>query len=602
MLTPTEEIKSRLDIVELISEFVPLKQSGTNFKGLCPFHNEKTPSFMVSRDKQFFKCFGCGEGGDIFTFLQKIENIEFPEALRILAEKAGVELKTQNYNPEFNNLKTQLYDLHEAVIRFYSDQLWNYPSAKTARDYLIKFRGLSEQVIKEFQLGYAPDSWDVTSKYLRSHGFTDAEIRQSGLVVEKNNYSQGSNYYDRFRDRIMFPIIDHHGNTVGFTARTLKSDEPAKYINTPTTVIYNKSQVIFGLAKAKTSIKDKDFVVLVEGNMDVIASHAAGVTNVVAASGTALTTDQINILKRYTKNLVMCFDADAAGVVAAERGIELAWQADLNIKVIILPTGIKDPDELIKKSAAAWVEAVNKKVNFMDYFFEINLARQNLNDIDVKRKVGTRLLSWIAKLTDPILRDHYLKLLAGHLNVSESSLRESLAKLKNRQKNPSVLSPISSRLATPKTQINKFQAISERLLALVIAYPDYLSEIVQKLPPELLASQFQDFYKQLIFRYTKDNEFNIKSWQIELEAENKELASIYDTLKLLAENELTDLARYDLNREFDLSVNYLKRHHISSHLKKIESEIKAAESNGNASRANELLREFVELSHELAGI
>ncbi len=612
MPTPVEEIKSRLDIVDLIQEYFPLKQSGANFKALCPFHTEKTPSFMVSREKQFFKCFGCGESGDIFTFLQKMENIEFPEALRILADKAGVKLRTQAYDPQFQNLKTRLYDLHKAAMDFYHQQLLNSKLARQAREYLINQRGLNKDVIEEFQIGYAPDSWDAVSKFLKSKGFSDNEIRQSGLVVEKGSIGpDGRNYYDRFRDRIMFPICDHHGNVIGFSGRAMKSDDTAKYINTPQTAIYNKSRTLYGLYKAKNAIRENDLVILVEGNMDVIASHRSGVKNAVACSGTSLTTDQIRILKRYTNNLAMCFDADAAGIAAGERGIEMAWQNGMSVKVIILPSGIKDPDELIRKSAAAWQEAVNKRVNFMDYFLTINLSGQNLDDLEVKRKVSQKVLPWIAKLGDPIEKGHYLKELSNKLNVSENDLRESLAKIKTKKpqsgdwsqyKNVSGgnLEPVTA----PTQQINKNKTVSERLMALVLSHPEFIKELVDNLAPEMLDQSLQLFYKEAIFYYTKSGGQNmdVSGFYQYLKTEKKDLAFVFDTLQLLAEKEFTQLGQADLNREFGLSINFLKKENISQRLKQIEQQIKLAEQSNDFQKAEELMKEFSELSKELAGL
>jgi len=425
MPTPVEDIKSKLDIVDLVQEYVPLKQSGANFKGLCPFHNEKTPSFMVSRERQFFKCFGCGEGGDIFTFLQKMENLEFPEVLKILAEKAGVKIVRQNYNPAFENLKTKLYNLHETAVQFYQEQL-RLPTGRAALDYLLISRGLTENILKEFQIGLAPNTWDMLSKFLKTQGFSDQEIKQSGLVVEKTGDYNGLNYYDRFRWRIMFPILDHHGNIVGFTARALDKNESAKYINTPQTLIYNKSQVLYGLDKAKSAIREKGYVILVEGNMDVVASYKAGVKNVVASSGTSLTQDQLKNLKRYTENLALCFDADSAGVRAAERGVDLIWTNGMNVKVIILPEKFKDPDELVKNNPAVWATVSQRLINFMDYLLAVNLAGKNLADIDVKRQITAKILPWLNKLANPIDTDHYLKELSKRLNVSENSLKEVL--------------------------------------------------------------------------------------------------------------------------------------------------------------------------------
>lgn len=607
-MTRVEEIKSKLDIVELIQEFTPLKQSGINFKGLCPFHNEKTPSFIVSREKQFFKCFGCNLGGDIFTFLQKIENIEFPEALKILADKSGVELKHQAYNPQFQNLKTRLYELHEIATKFYQDQLTNSPVGRNAREYLINYRKLSQEIIAEFKIGYAPDSWDAISKFLKINGFSDNEILQSGLVVQKNRYNDARNYYDRFRDRIMFPITDHNSNIVGFSGRAMKSEEPAKYINTPQTVIYNKSQILYGLDKAKKSIRELNFVVLVEGQMDVVASHKAGVKNIIASSGTALTQDQIKILQRYTGNLAMCFDQDAAGVVAGERGIEMAWQSGMSVKVIILPQAIKDPDELVQKSSKAWQEAVNKKVNFMDYFFTVNLQNQSLDNIDVKRKIGARLLSWIAKLGDAIEKDYYLKKLAAVLNVDENALRESLSKIKNvGSMSPDWSHSVKSEQAGSKHSleptsviINKSKIISQRLLALALYNSEYANELISKILPGLIDKDYQEFYKILIMHYNKNE--NLDELRTKLQIQAKDLVLDFDTLKLLADSEFGQLSKNELNREFDLGVNYLKRENISTQLKQVENLIHQAEQQNNQEKLEKLMQEFTDLSRQLTNL
>ncbi len=611
MLTPVEEIKSKLDIVDLIQEYVPLKQSGANFKGLCPFHNEKTPSFMVSREKQFFKCFGCGLGGDIFTFLQKMENLEFPEALKILAEKAGVKLVA--VSPEFQNFKTRLYDLHEAATQFYQNVLSTSPLGAKALQYLTVQRGLTKEIISEFRLGYAPESWEMLSKYLKSKGFSDQEIKQSGLVVEKAGATGANfrqfNYYDRFRDRLMFPIEDYHGNLVGFSGRAMPATsaglpaevaggESAKYINTPQTAIYNKSQVLYGLARAKNSIKEKNLAVLVEGNMDVIASHQAGVKNAVACSGTSLTQDQIRILSRYSKNVALCFDADSAGIAAASRGIELLWQNGLNVKVIILPAGLKDPDELIKKSAAEWQQCVEQRINFMDYFINLNLAGKDLSEMDVKREVAAKILPWLIKVNQPLEEDHYLKVLSAKLNVNENNLREALKQMKARQKNPM----LKIETPVPSQKINKRQVLSERLLALVIFYPEYLRELIDNLLPEFFSLDIQPVYKEAVFYYTKNNEFDSQNFYDYLKSEKNNLIAVVDVLKLLAESEYQSLSHFDLRREFNLAVNFLKREFVTERLRALEQELRQAEQAGQPGRAEEIMKEFAELSRELVGI
>ena len=317
--SPIDEIKQRLDVVDIVREYVPLQQAGTNWRARCPFHNEKTPSFMVSKEKQIWHCFGCGKGGDLIEFVKEIEGIEFPEALRILAQKAGVVLRRQD--PKVISVKTRLFDLMAEATNFFIGKL-NFIEAGQARKYLAE-RGLKEETLKEWQIGWALDSWDELAKYLQNKGFSDNQIVASGMVVKKQS---GAGHYDRFRGRIMFPIFDVSGSVVGFTGRILIETDKSggKYVNTPQTTIYDKSRVIFGLDKAKQEIRKKDLAVVVEGQMDVIASHQVGVCNVVASSGTALTNQQVGLLSRYTKNLAFCFDADSAGEQATKRGIDIA--------------------------------------------------------------------------------------------------------------------------------------------------------------------------------------------------------------------------------------------------------------------------------------
>lgn len=596
-MTPVEEIKSKLDIVDLISEYTPLKQSGVNLKGLCPFHNEKTPSFMVSREKQFFKCFGCGSGGDIFTFLQQIENIEFPEALKILAEKAGVKLIKQNYNPALENLKTRLYDLHELAVEFYQAQL-NSPIGVVALSYLKNQRGLPDNILQDFQIGYAPESWDAIAKFLKAKGFTDSEILQSGLVVEKNNrVAGGLNYYDRFRHRIMFPILDYHGNVVGFTARAMNKEESTKYINTPQTLIYNKSQVLYGLDKAKKAIREKGYVILVEGNMDVIASHKAGIKNVVASSGTSLTTDQIKILKRHTENLALCFDADSAGIKAAERGVDLIWAEGLNAKVIILPKNFKDPDELVKVNPAVWLEVSQKFINFMDYLFWLNLNQKNLSMVDAKKIIANKILPWINKLTNPIDREHYLKILANKINVTEATLKEVMQKNVLKTSGNTTQSSNSS---NQTIKIDKEKIMTERFLAVILGQGEYLIQAINKLLPEMLYKDYEEFYKELIFCYTKNNSFAIQEFENILKtADKKALIFVLESLKLFYETEFSVLTPKEINKEFTDAVNYLKKEKISKRLKEIEAELRIAERESQRELADSLMQEFSELSREI---
>jgi len=308
-----EEIKSRLNIVDIVGEYVRLTKAGSHWKGLCPFHNEKSPSFMVNEEKQIFHCFGCAKGGDVFSFVQEIESMEFREVLKILAEKAGVQLEEYKGGQVTDN-KKRILEALELATKFYETQLWKGVGKEGIMQYLHT-RGLSDESIQNFRLGYAPNGWDNISKFLLDRGYNLSEIEKTGLLVKKEN---GSGYYDRFRDRIMFPITDVMGNVIGYSARVAPGgdESQAKYVNTPETLVYHKGKALYGLSYAKSEIKKKNYVLLVEGNMDVIASAQAGIINTVAVSGTALTGDQITMLKRYTENIAMLFDMDSAGQLA----------------------------------------------------------------------------------------------------------------------------------------------------------------------------------------------------------------------------------------------------------------------------------------------
>ena len=324
MPNDVDQIKSRLDVVDVIGEYVSLKQSGQNWKGLCPFHGEKTPSFMVHREKQIWHCFGCGLGGDIFEFIEKFENVDFPEALEILARKAGVEL-SREVQPGASNKRTRLFQLLSEAVNFYQEQLKSDPGS-SARQYLAS-RGVTAESISSFALGYAPAEWDKLANYLRNKGFSLEELIAAGVALKSE---RGPGIYDRFRDRLLFPIFDVQDRPVGFGGRTLDPGaREAKYINSSQGPVYNKSTILYNLNLAKEHIRSAGYALLVEGYMDVVGCVQAGIKNVVATSGTALTQEQVKLLKRYCNEIRLCFDADLAGQSASERGIDLALAAEL---------------------------------------------------------------------------------------------------------------------------------------------------------------------------------------------------------------------------------------------------------------------------------
>lgn len=588
-----EEIKNRLDIVEVIGEYVSnMKQAGGNWKGLCPFHNEKTPSFMVSKDKQIWHCFGCGEGGDVISFVQKIENIEFPEALKILAKRAGVTLRYEDKS--LSNQKTKLLDILEAAARFYHYNLLKIPEAETARKYIFLKRGLTEETVEKFFLGYAPNSWDAAIKFLCGKGFSEKDIFLSGLSVKKE---RGSGYYDRFRQRIIFPIRDIHGHVVGFTARIMPEDEKkenagGKYINTPQTLVYDKSRVIFGLDAARQEIKKENLAVMVEGNMDVIASHQAGVGNVVASSGTAVTLEQVNLLKRYSPNLAISFDADLAGNTAAMRGIDVALHEGINIKVIMLSPEVgKDPDDYIKKDPNLWREAIGNSMAFMDYYIKKTLDGLDLRKVEDKKKAAKTLLAQVIKISDKVEQTYYLEKLGNILGVPEQVLRESLP----HEKTAASQTAPGEKIITAAAK-NRPSLIAERFIALVLKCPQQLSAAIPYLEPFMFPEEMlREIYKVLILYYNKSVDKNDLSGVLECFSDDLAIKKYVETLSLLAERDFAEFSEEEIGNEILQNAKYLREDYIKNERRRLQSEMKKAEENKEIGRIKELAEEFNKL-------
>ncbi len=572
MSTPVEDIKQRLDIVELINEYIPLKAAGSSWKAKCPFHNEKTPSFMVSRDRGTWHCFGCGRGGDMFSFVEEIEGMDFPETLRLLAKRAGVQLK--DFDPKAQSQKTRLLDLLRWVNRYYQEVLRKATDAKVARDYLQE-RGVKPETVEEFGLGFAPNGWDTTYQALRKKGFKDDDIFQAGLTIKKD---RGAGYYDRFRGRIMFPISDVHGTVVGFSGRILdalvdpKGPPPGKYINSPQTIAYNKSAVVYALDKAKQAIKQADRAVLVEGQMDCLSSHQAGVMNVVASSGTALTADQVGLLKRFSSNIVLSFDRDAAGFQAALRGVDQALQVQMNVYVTRLPAG-KDPDELIRQDVSAWSSAIAKAQPYLEYMFEEATLNRDLTKVEDKKAVAKFLLPILGKVADPVEQSHYLQRLADLVQVEAGVLRKSLPS--ERRSKPTKTKQTS---AAESIMVDRFRAISERFLAVLIAQPGLIALVEQQFKPEyLVADDLQRLYKTLIIWYSQHH--------FSTAAEIGRLAGALDpdqqerltVLTLLGDKELSGQAVAALEQDLLTMAAELQRHALTDELQRIEADLRQLE-------------------------
>jgi DNA primase len=424
-MDPKDEIKQKIDIVDLVAEYIPLKPAGSaGMKGLCPFHGEKTPSFNVSRDRQIWHCFGCGEGGDCFSFVMRMEGMSFAEALMHLGKKVGVEIK--RFVTTEGNEKSRFSSINELASKFFQKVLSDSSKAIVAREYVSK-RGIPNELVEIFGLGFAPDEWDSLSCFLLKRGFSESELVQAGVSLKKKS---GSGVIDRFRNRLMIPLRDHHGNTVGFTGRVLPksvgSDQGPKYMNSPETAIYHKGRLVFGLDLARTAIRENKNVIVVEGNLDVVASHKAGVKNTVGSSGTAFTQDQLNLLKRYTDTIVFCFDSDAAGLAAAKKGVGLAREIGFDVRAAILPEGVKDPDDLVQKDADAWKKCAKESVPIMQFMISHVMRGRDARNIDDKKIIEKELLPELKSMASVVEREHWLQVVSDLLSVSPDQLRNSL--------------------------------------------------------------------------------------------------------------------------------------------------------------------------------
>ncbi len=603
-MQPSEEIKSRLDIVDVIREYIQLQAAGVNFRAKCPFHREKTPSFVVSPEKQIYHCFGCGEGGDIFSFVMKMEGIEFVEALRLLAPKAGVALKKQN--PEAASKRNKILDMLDLSRRYYHKIFLEQAVAQNAREY-IKKRALSADTVEEWQIGYSPDSWDMVGNLLKTKGYKENEIFVAGLIVKSN---KSNRFYDRFRGRIMFPINDVNGNTVAFSARVSPEKEAVekmgKYINSPQTPVYDKSKILFGLDKAKLEIKKEDLAIVVEGQMDAISAHQAGFKNVVASSGTALTTEQIQLLKRFSNNIALAFDMDVAGKMAAERGIREAMNFEMNIKIIEVPNG-KDPDDCIRKNPNDWVLAVKNAKSMMEYYFAKTFARLDLSKLDDKRGAAKILLPIIAGLKNVVEKDHWLKELSNRIDVSEPLLRESIATIK-----PRVERTYGQENNQEKTKIQKQvreEKISEYFLALLLKFNSYLDYAINYLQVEQIFGQDnQEFYKNLIIYYNNSVSINLddyKEWLKNIGDNNGTDAKTINQLKLLnklvilVDEEFSDIDEVGAKGEVISLALTLKKQYYLEKMKVAEKLIIEAEKQGDENKVKILMEDFKSFSEEV---
>ena len=476
-----DEVKQRLDIVEVISQYASLTKAGRTFKALCPFHSEKHPSFFVYPEQQSWHCFGaCNTGGDVFSFIMKKEGIDFGEALRLLAQRAGVRIPSRSEQDAGKDKRERLYQVNEATAQYFHNLLINSPAGEKAREYLAN-RGLSPETIANFQLGFSPNSWKALKQYLIERGYSESELLTAGLVIEADT----GETHDRFRNKLMFPIFDIKGRITGFGARVLDDSLP-KYINSPQTPIFDKSGSLYGINLATVAIRQQNLAVIVEGYMDVITAHQNGFNNVVASMGTSVTEKQVSTLKRLTKNMALALDADTAGEEAMLRGVGYENTLDAEVRVIILPGG-KDPDDVIREDATMWQYLLEEALPVVDYTFNMVTSELDLTTAKDKTLAVGKLLPIIAEIKDTVRQAHYLQKLARLVKVSERSIEAALSRVKPSQGRPKAkesytLHPLLS------------NRLEEYCLALLLQHPE-LKQSDQASSPEY----FQDTENREIF-------------------------------------------------------------------------------------------------------
>lgn len=574
-----EEVRSRLNIEDVIGEYVQLKRAGRNFKGLSPYSGEKTPSFYVSPDKQIWHDFSSNKGGDVFSFVMEAEGMDFRQALEHLAKKAGVDLALyeSSHNQSLAKQKKRIKEALELSARYYQECLVKNPHAL---DYVIKKRGLSKDTLENFKIGYSPSSGDALVNFLTKKGFSKDEMSRAGLL---NRFGG-----DLFRSRMMVPLMDVSGLVIGFTARIIDEDPSSpKYLNTPQTLLYDKGRHVFGLSQAKEAIRTIDYAVIVEGNLDVVSSHQAGIKYVVASAGTAMTENHLKALSRLTKNIRLAFDGDKAGLNATERAIPIAQNVDMELSIIEMPEGAKDPDELIKKDSELWVSAIENARPAIDWVLEQYEDREDISSPLGKRRYVQAALRLIRKLQDSVEREHYLNIISKKTNTTLDTLKN---KLENEDDESETIKPLKPITLTDNKE-SKSLAYEDSLLALAMM-DSGVRDIFSGVDLEVFETEEA---RSIVEFITKNKTKLFKETPVDLQK--------YDTyVKILL---LRAETRYDSwssqDRYFEAA--RLLRQVILEHKKKQKNqlleELRQAESDGDDVRAQNLREKINHLIKEI---
>jgi len=584
MENPVEEIKKKIDIIDFIGSFITLKKTGRNFKANCPFHQEKTPSFVVSPERQIWHCFGaCQDGGDVVKFLMKWENITFFEALRELAEKTGVPLKKVSFEDAIWKKKERLFVMNDLSAEFFEFILHKTKFGKKALEYL-QSRGIKPQILKKIQVGYAPNSWNSLLQFLKRKKYQEAEINETGLLVKSDN----GRYYDRFRGRLMFPIKDPRGNIIGFSGRNLENtDTNAKYINIPETLLYHKRETLFGLDLAKEDIKKEKNVFIVEGEFDMMTPYQEGFSNFVAIKGSALTREQLMLLKRYTDKITLALDADAAGEEAIQRGIQEAEHLDFEVGVVTFDYA-KDPDEAVRKDKNLFKKILNKPIPVYDFLIQVLQKKYPDDNPFNKKKIGDEIIPFIERMSNPIVQSHYIKKLAEFLNVSESSIQILMKRLRQKKKDGSIFVSLKKDKDEKSRDI-----ILQRYVLSLVFQKENPYDVVKNLSMVISIEDFSlGSYKkiyQALIHYMEEfsDRFDLSKFTQTL---SSELLPVFDEIYLFASSELGfeeehidklayDIKRFSLKRQIKTILSSEHKEEIveNEKLKKLTSELKEVE-------------------------
>ncbi|MCF8010440.1 MAG: DNA primase [Clostridiales bacterium] len=574
-----ENIRANIDIVEVISEYIPLKRKGKNYTGCCPFHQENDPSFTVSPDKQIFYCFGCAVGGNVFKFLMLYEGFTFRETIEFLAKKIGISLPETGYKEKRE--KSQKYFASEVNLQakdFFKNILMNWNEAAAARDYLSN-RGVSLETIQHFELGYAPSSWDQLTKYLTQKGVNKDSLVNLGLAAAGKR-----GLYDRFRSRIMFPIRDAGGYVVGFGGRVLGEGQP-KYLNTPETPVFNKSRILFGLYEERRSVMEAGYAVIMEGYMDVISARQHGVTNAVASLGTSLTREHIQLLMRYVKDVIIAYDADAAGVAATVRGLELMQEMGCRVRVISIPEG-KDPDDYLQQyGIEGWYQLVNNADTLVEYKIK-DIKLNSTNVIENKSAQLEHILPNLYNIQDEVEKNEAIKHVASRLYITWDAVA---GELRRYQKQKGKIKPKSDKITKNKyNNIHDVQKIDARtkaekiLLKLMLENPQWVPYVKEKLTGDIFKSHV---YNNIFSKALPDLDSNFSPAHLFNKLNEEEQKVLGDLL-------MEDLPGYDIDYLFSIYINALQKFIKKEHREGLMDILLEAEKNGEQKRVSEILAEL----------